>query len=569
MLDRGRESCYAEKNRKRKAENKMQCIRKYGRIQLRAGAGCRTAAVTAPSGKREEAMVFLYQPGRLVYDEHGYEHDEPEGWAYPCFRYTPDETGEYTYEAGSEKGSFLVAESGEHGYVRVSADDPRYFAFTDGCSYVPIGPNLCILRYDALPAGQEHFAAGPRTECAGMISYRRWMKALHAAGANYIRLWLSTPYFEARTEVPGRHNTVVFNRLDAVMELAREYGMRVKLCLEHFRSFRDIGPVFTKKLRDPDTGEPLTDMTAWLNDPVWNARWLEDIRPYVARYQNDPVVFAWEAWNEMNCLDSDPGNVDAFGERMMRRVKAWSPKNMAGNSLGSYDDRAFLDRMQRYRDTDVYEYATVHRYLDQGAPMEICRSEPCLLASDGIRRMLRHDGRDKPVVMNETGAVNDRHTGPFRFYPCDHDGLLFHDLVYTPFFAGAAAPGHIWHWEHYLEPKNLWRCYSPLAEMLNGIDVCREHFTPETRHTDTAYIFVLRGEKHTLAYVRNRADSWKAVLRDGLDPAAAEGVKVPVTGRKATVRWLMNEERGSVLTGADGISLPPFTHGCILCVENG
>lgn len=542
----------------------MQTVSRYGRIDLPASKGCDQAHIVTPSGQVETALTFDYLPTRLVYDAHGYERDEVTGEVCRRFRYTPTETGVHRYEAGAEQGEFECLPSDHPGYVQVSARDRRYFATSDGRCFVPIGLNTCILRYDALPAGREHFATGDGKACTGMISYRRWLKNLRENGGNYIRLWLSTPYFQARTELPGVHDLAVFNRLDAVMELARAYGIRVKLCLDHFRSFRDVGPIFTKRLIDPDTGKPLTDMEEWLTSEKWNARYLEDIRPYVARYQNDPAVFAWEAWNEMNCLDARPEHIDAFAVRTMRAVRAWSPRNMVANSLGSYDEQGFIERMRAYRDTPEYDFATVHRYLDQGAGMEICRTDPVALAADGIERLRCED---KPVVLNETGAVNDRHTGPFRFYCCDHDGLIFHDVTYTPFFAGAAACGHIWHWEYYVDPQNLWRHFRPFAEMLEGIEVDREHFAPVARHTDRLYVFALEGDRHMLIYVRNRADRWDHALRDGVETAPIKGATLPFSGRAVETWWLMNERRAPARLTPDGIELPAFTHGCVLRVE--
>lgn len=540
-------------------------VAQYGRIDLPASSGCETARITTPSGRVEEAMTFDYLPTRLVYDAHGYEHDEVTGEVCRRFRYTPEEPGVYRYEAGSERGEFECTPSEHPGYVQVSKKDPRYFATGDGHCFVPVGLNTCILRYDALPAGKAHFATGEGKGCLGLISYRRWLKRLSENGCNYIRLWLSSSYLQARTELMGVHDLAVFNRLDAIMELAREYGLRVKMCLDHFRTLRDADSIFYRRIVDPDTGRQLLDLDEWISSEKWNERYFEDLRPYVARYQNDPVVFAWEAWNEINCLGSHPEETDAFALRMMSQVKAWSPKNMICNSLGSYDVEAFIDRMRAYRDTPLYDFATVHRYLDQGAPMDICHTDPAELSADGIER-LRCD--KKPVVMNETGAVNDCHTGPFRFYCCDHDGLIFHDVTYTPFFAGSAASGHTWHWEYYVDPQNLWRHFRPFAEMLQGVEADEEHFTPVTRHTDRLWVFALEGQTHTLIYVRNRADRWDHVLRDGEEAPPVEGAKLPFDGNRVETWWLMNEQHAPAILEAGQITLPAFTHGCVVKISH-
>lgn len=544
----------------------MMTVERYGRLQITVPDSAKTVSVTAPSGKTEEALTFLYQPSELCYDAHGYEYDVCTGAPYTCFRYTPEEVGEYRYEAAGVSGSFVSLASDHPGYIGVSKNDPRYFASSDGHCFVPAGPNLCILRYDTLPAGQSHFETGSGTACTGMISYRRWLKALHEAGTNYFRLWLSTTYFQARTEHPGVHRTEIFNHLDAVMDLARAYGMRVRLCLDHFRFFSDSNDIFAKKLIDPETGEMLTDIDRFLTDPKWTDLYLDDIRPYIARYQNDPAVFAWEMWNEMPCLYGKPENTDAFAVRVMERVKRLSPKNMMCNSYGSFDNAIYLARMQAFRDTPIYDFGTLHRYLDQGAATELCRTDPALLTADGIEQMRCSD---KPMVLNETGAVNDRHTGPFRFYCCDHDGLIFHDMTYTPFFAGAAASGHMWHWEYYLDPQNLWRHYKPFISMLDGIEADREQFEPEALHMEDAYVFVLRGVMHTLLYIRNRADRWDHVLRDGEVPAPVRGLTLPLPCSSVRTLWLMDEANGDAVSDGASVRVPDFVHGCVLVLTNG
>ncbi len=550
----------------------MQSIPRYGRVQFTVPDGCTSVCITRPDGMKDTALTFRYQPTRFIYDDHGYESQELTGEVITCFRYTPVIEGVHRFSAqGGDKtmgGLFECIPSDHPGFVGISARNKRYFATDDGKTFVPVGPNLCILRPEHPPRSKEHFVMGDGTAWMGLTSFKRWIKRLAENNVNYVRLWLSTPYFEARTNLMGQHDLAIFNRLDAVMELLREHGMRAKMCIEHFRYLTTTPKgIFDKCIIDPDTGKPLLSVTEWATQEKWNNRWIEDIKPYIARFQNDPTVFSWELWNEINCLDTTPENIIDFNRRMIDRISALSPRNMVVNSLGSYDREEFLPTfMIPFRDTPNMPYMQIHRYLDQGSPLSICADNPIELVADGFKRI---KCTDKPCVLNETAAVNDCHTGPFRFYPCDNDGLIFTDLTYAPFFCGAAGSGHMWHWEYYLEPKNLWKMFKPFTQMLEGIEVADENFVPGRADTDSARVLTLNGEKHALYYVRSRASSWQAVLRDDLEIEPVRGLRLPVPeGSSVRLIWLMNEQRETVLTPENGmVTLPDFLRGCIVRID--
>ena len=127
----------------------------------------------------------------------------------------------------------------------------------------------------------------------------------------------------------------------------------------------------------------------------------------------------------------------------------------------------------------------VHRYLDQGAPLEICREDPVAFSQDAVQRC--STGK-KPLILTETGAVNDRHVGPFRFYSADHGGRIFDDVTYPAFFCGAAGSGHIWHWDCYVDAQNLWPHFRPLHDALEGVQVDAENFQPDSIPDERAWI---------------------------------------------------------------------------------
>lgn len=439
-------------------------------------------------------------------------------------RFTPTEEGIYHYQAmrGNdviEQGRFTSEPSQHPGYVQVSPVDPRYFAFSNGEPYCAIGVNLCGVPMYPLPRGMEHFEVGSQSATLGLREYRRWFRLMAENGGNFTRIWLSNAYFQAETDQAGETDPLKFNRLDGLVELARQYGIRLKLCFDHFRAFRSENPTtqafFMRRYVDPNTGREATSMDDWLADPTWQELWFKKVQAYLARYGGDPVVMAWELWNEMDCIEGSWELVREWTRKMLARIKALAPDQLVVQSLGSFDEMRKYRVQDDLRDMPEMDFQQVHRYLDQGAPWEICTVDPVAFSIQAVQAARRPD---RPIFLAETGAVNDRHTGPFRYFRMDHRGIIFHDTTFPAFFAGAAGTGHNWFWDSYVDQKNLWGQLKPLADLLNGVALDQEGLEALDISNEQAWCLALKGKRHLLAWVRSRADSWHAVLRDECEP---------------------------------------------------
>jgi hypothetical protein len=535
-------------------------------------AGIKYVEFITPDGSVIVRPTYLHQPAKLAYDHHGYEQIVSKGDPITAVRFTPTQAGIYRYRAmsGSEcvaMGTFHCVPSDHHGYVQVSSRDPRYFSCSDGTSYCPIG--LCAVgppRY-RLPAGMDHFVTGEDTATLGCAEYRRWFRLLAENGGNFVRIWLSHPYFEAETEIAGDVNLAAFARLDTVVELAREHGIRLKLCFDHFRTFEPRAP-FYRDLKHPEDGRRPESMDEWLEDPAWRALWLRKAEAYIARYGGDPVVMAWELWNEMDCVRASRWElVREWTRGMLREIKRMAPQQLVVQSLGSFDAERKA-HMQDDLHMGEMDFQQVHRYLDQGAPWEICTLDPVAFSVQAVQCARRPD---RPILLAETGAVNDRHTGPFRYYRMDNRGIIFHDTTFPAFFAGAAGTGQIWHWDQYVDEKNLWRYFRPFADLVSGIQLDGEGLTPVDLSSDRVWFLGLLGKHHLIAWVRN-ADCWHAVLRDETEPGLVENPvfdlrTLGVKGGETVLHWPWEEGDGKSTLTDGQLCLPSFRYGLMLRIN--
>lgn len=549
----------------------LEATKCYGRIQVQFSGTETVDAVMfiGPQGQTCRRPVFLHQPVAFTYDDHGYEAIAAEGAPIPAARFTPDVPGEwrYTWLDGTravEEGAFTCEASDHPGFVEISRHDPRYFAFTSGAPYVALGLNLCWPATFALSTGRE-FQTGSGRATLGAREFERWFRTLAENGGNFARLWLGMHYLQAEGEVAGDLDPLRLGALDRVVELARQYGIRLKLCLEYFRTFEPGSPQ-SRTLRHPADGRSPANMDEWFQSADWQGLWQRKVQALLARYGDDPVVMAWELWNEINCCATSTFAVQEEWTRLvLPGIKAAAPRNLVVNSLGSFDREDMQSQYDGFKMAEM-DFQQVHRYLDQGAPWELCHTDAVAFSIDAVQRARRPD---RPVLLAETGAVNDCHSGPFRYYRADHDGLIFHDTTYPAFFAGSAGSGHIWHWDNYVDDKNLWAGFRALGALLDGVAVDREAFAPQDLSTDDYWCLVLRGTTCTLGWLRNRADRWDHVLRDGATPPQISEATLSLASlglAEAAVEvfcpWIGDGNDAATVRDSL-VCFPPFRHGLV------
>ena len=94
-----------------------------------------------------------------------------------------------------------------------------------------------------------------------------------------------------------------------------------------------------------------------------------------------------------------------------------------------------------------------------------------------------------------------------------------HDLLFAPFFSGAAAPGQSWHWDYYIEKNNLWWHFGRFNEAIKGINPITEDFQSVFYEDPSLRNHILKGKNTVLIWSRDKASDWQSELVDGKKPA--------------------------------------------------
>ena len=275
---------------------------------------------------------------------------------------------------------------------------------------------------------------------------------------------------------------------------------------------------------------------------------------------DSPAVVCWELWNEINCIGPWRGDVGPWSDRMLAELRAMFPRQMTVQNLGSYGGPPMFDYYDYLGRIPLNDFMQIHCYLDQGTTIDICHGSMDILAANAVRELLDRRG-DIPAILAEVGAVKINHTGPSELYTKDKQGVLLHDEIFAPFFAGSAGCGQPWHWDHqYIDGNDLWWHFGRFARAVEGVDPAAEHFRPFHTETRRLRIWGLRGKRTTLMWCRDKMNTWESELVRGEAPKTVSGEKLPIACRFTC--YLPWEDRWT--DAAKGNILPDFTRSVVV-----
>ncbi|MGC9318234.1 MAG: DUF5060 domain-containing protein [Armatimonadota bacterium] len=405
------------------------------------------AVVETPSGGRVEVPgFFMLDMRREVIGDT--ELLAPVGEGRWCVRFSPAEEGEHRYrlrardrsgEVSGGEGFFVATAREGHGFVRVSQDDPHYFALDDGSGYFPIGHNLPIYHQ----TGQ----LGPEA-----------MAKMAAAGESYNRWWMSSSGLGIEAERLGRYRQPQAWRLDYLLEQARELGMYYMLCLDTHQDFRDEG--WRRNPYNAINGGPCQTAGDFFTADRARELYRKRLRYIVARWGYSPHVLCWEFGNEMQgWADSSAEDQLAWHAEMSRYLRSIDPWNhlITTSFWGGTGD-------ERFWALDEIDIVQTHNY---GSP-ELGYAE---IAREFCRRQWEQWA--KPHLFAEFG-LNSR--GGSR--EMDPEGWAIHNALWAATMSGCAGGPMPWWHESYIDPLDLYFHFTALARFVEDLPFGERRWRP-------------------------------------------------------------------------------------------
>ncbi len=244
------------------------------------------AVFVTPSGRTERLAGFYYQGFEAEY-EGGLELLSLRGDPEWKVRYAPREIGEHrvTFRARDRSGEvesppivFRCDESGADGFVRISDAEragPRYFRFDAGRSLFLIGHNVTTYAADV----------------------DRVFRKMSDGGENYTRFWMWSQGLSLEWGLPvGHYRTEEAWRLDRTLDLAKQHGIWLMLCLDTHQDFLDS---WRDNPYNSAAGGPCKEVMGFFTDERARSLYKKRLRYLIARWGYHPNLLCWEFVNEI------------------------------------------------------------------------------------------------------------------------------------------------------------------------------------------------------------------------------------------------------------------------------
>ena len=438
--------------------------------------------VTAADGATQRIPGFASLP-MMGRDRGDHEEVTAIGRESFCARWRPRQPGVYQLRLEARWGTRpgiacalpLVTVSGARwdGYVRVDANDPRFFAI-DAKPFWPVGPNLravtdarCTDRLGTKP-----------TPDRGTLAYADFFARLAPHGVNAAEIWLSSwnLALEWRGDWPefaglGRYSQERAWRFDRILDLAWENGIRLNVVVNnHGQASDQVDREWHNSPYARANGGFLDDALSFFTDERALAR-QDALRRYLAgRYADHPAIMGWKLWSEQDLTAAGrQRQTEVLAAWHVQAAARWKVLDTYGHPLTTHWSGNFRTATPAVASLPGIDFLTIDAYHDpfDGGKGQLLAH---LLNDSTARRGGLSTRYNKPVLVSEFGGNWDACPQPQM--EAEHASGGFISLV-----SGAAGNPMLW-WFEWIDQGERFGPYEAITRFMSGEDLRSEANQP-------------------------------------------------------------------------------------------
>ncbi|HPO90871.1 MAG TPA: hypothetical protein P5270_02615 [Victivallales bacterium] len=404
----------------------------------------------------------------------------PYGAPYWAFRFVPESPGIYKFKIiakdkdlsiESSWRSFTSIESNRPGFIRVCENDKRYFEFTNGKFFYPIGFNIHSVK-DVRSEKKLNLGYIPDR---GIYAYQEYFDAMAANNLNSVEIWMAAWSFAiewtfARTDYYGlgRYNLYNAWRLDNVLSYAREKDIKIHLVLDnHGKLSSHCDPEWNDSPHNKNRDFAIAD-NAMLSHPsefFYNQEaenyYLKRNRYIAARWGADPNIFGIEFWSEIDLITDikktyDDNTSVNWHKKMSEQLDSFGIRNLlTTHTCGDYNHP--ITYRKYYEEIPLISYIVGDAYRDH-TPI--------------VEHMKRHTQTlkffNKPLLITEYGGSPQG--AAFNKLEAD-----LHGGIWASFFLEQAGTPFLW-WHDFIHDKNKYKHFYGFSKFISDIDPRNKNF---------------------------------------------------------------------------------------------
>lgn len=417
-----------------------------------------SAIFTSPGGLQKSLDGFFMQDYDLNPANGAL---SPVGQGVFKVRFSPDEVGEWTFRVklSDQNGSTTFEEQSfectpvssprNNGFVRVG--QTNYLEFDNGKQLILVGENMAWENNNAY------------------IDYKEWLTNLSEADGNFIRLWhahwgLGVEWKAGWDNFEGLRRYKQSNCFyqDWLYDFCAEKGIYVMLALQHHGPVSsNVNPNWNDSPYNAANGGPCQNTWHFFTNEEAIAHTKNRYRYILARWGYSRSIQSWELFNEVDWTDN-------FSEHQTE-VQDWHTE-MAGYLKTTDPYRHLVTTSYAHSDQDPVvwsnpdmDFTQTHFYLNTS------NIERAL--AGGVRAYIEEF--EKPTLSGEFGLG-----GYPELSDTDADGVHFHNGMWGALFGGGMGTAMSWWWDSYVQPRNLYYHFAPIAAVANQIPFLAENMSP-------------------------------------------------------------------------------------------
>jgi hypothetical protein len=315
--------------------------------------------------------------------------------------------------------------------------------------------------------------------------YEYYFEKLSENGGNTIRIIMVPWDTDIEWEKLGEYDREKIEKLDKILGLAEKYNLKLILSLDIYGELRtkSLDPrerLWSQNPYNKKNGGPCNSPEDFFTNSEAKESYRNRLRFILNKYKDNPNIFAYEFWNEVDLTDNyDKEKVAEWHKEMYEYARSLDKNHLITTSFANPD-----------KEEEIWESADFTQLHYHGK--DVLKKIPLLISSRKIE--------EKPLVFSEFSLGN---TPEINLN--DSNGEAFHDGLWISSIYGI--PAFPWWWDEYINEKNLYYHFNALSNFWKNEELNQEYSSKNITINCDCEVFSAFNHSNGFIYINSFEDN--------------------------------------------------------------